>query len=85
MAKLLAGGGSLASNAEYGIATSQLALPQDVCEEVYASTGYETSTRNLANTSLQRDMVFRDGWITQLGPVTGDSSSGMTVTLNTPV
>jgi hypothetical protein len=85
VAKLLAGGGSSASNAKNRIATSQLALPQDVCEEVYASTGYETSKRNLANTSLQCDMVFRDGWITQLGTVTGDSSSGMTVTLNVAV
>lgn len=74
-----------ASSANSRIATSQLALPQDVCEEVYASPGYETSKRNLSATSLQRDMVFRDGWTTQLGAVTGDVNSGLTVTLNVPV
>jgi len=74
-----------ASNAKNRIATSQLALPQDTCEKVYATTGYESSKRNLASTSLQRDMVFRDGWTTQLGTVTGDVASGFTVTLNVPV
>ena len=74
-----------ASSARNRIATSQLALPQDICEKVYATTGYESSRRNLAATSLQRDMVFSDGWTTQLGTVTGDLTSGLTVTLNVPV
>lgn len=74
-----------ASSAKNRIATSQLALPQDICEKVYATAGYESSRRNLAATSLQRDMVFRDGWTTQLGTVTGDVASGLTVTLNVPV
>jgi len=74
-----------ASSAKNKIATSQLALPQDVCEKVYATSGYEASKRNLAATSMQRDMVFRDGWTTQLGVVTGDVATGLTVTLNVPV
>ena len=74
-----------ATSAKNKVATSQLALPQDVCEKVYATAGYESSKRNLAATSLQRDMVFRDGWTTQLGTVTGDVSTGLTVTLNVPV
>lgn len=74
-----------ASSAKNRIATSQLALPQDICEKVYATAGYESSRRNLAATSLQRDMVFGDGWTTQLGTVTGDVASGLTVTLNVPV
>lgn len=74
-----------ATSAKNVIATSQLALPQDICEKVYATAGYESSKRNLAATSLQRDMVFRDGWTTQLGTVTGDVASGLTVTLNVPV
>ena len=74
-----------ASSAKNKVATSQLALPQDICEKVYATAGYESSKKNLAATSLQRDMVFSDGWTTQLGTVTGDVSSGFTVTLNVPV
>lgn len=74
-----------ASSAKNKIAISQLALPQDACATVYATPGYEASKRNLANAALQRDMVFRDGWTTQLGTVTGDTSSGLTVTLNVPV
>ena len=34
------------------IVTSQLALPEDACAEVYATAGYEQSVSNLAGTSL---------------------------------
>lgn len=74
-----------ANNVRNKIGTSQLALPQDACEAVYATSGYASSTRNLAQISLQRDNVFRDGWTTQLGTVTGDPATGMTVTLNVPI
>jgi protocatechuate 3,4-dioxygenase beta subunit len=64
------------------IATSQVALPQDVCETVYAESGYESSVRNLSRVSLAGDMVFGDdGGASQLGTVTGNVSSGYTVTL----
>ena len=43
------------------IATSQLAFPQDVCEVVYATDGYDQSVANLAQVSLESDMVFADG------------------------
>ena len=66
------------------MATSQLALPQDACELVYATDGYDASVRNLAQTSLDSDMVFSDGWETQLATVTGDVS-GMVATLTVPV
>ena len=66
------------------IGTSQLALPQDACEAVYATSGYASSKRNLSQISLKTDNVFSDGWTTQLGTVTGDVN-GMTVTLNVPV
>jgi len=74
-----------ATSARNAVSTSQLALPQDACAAVYATSGYGTSASNLQRTSLTRDMVFRDGWQTQLGTVTGDAASGMTVTLNVPV
>ena len=55
-----------ATSAGSRIVTSQLALPEDVCATVYATTGYEQSVPNLAQTSLDRDMVFSDGYDAQL-------------------
>ena len=64
------------------IATSQVALPQDVCEAVYAEEGYEESVSNLAQLSLTSDNVFGDdGGSSQLATVTGDVANGYTVTL----
>jgi protocatechuate 3,4-dioxygenase beta subunit len=64
------------------IATSQVALPQNVCEQVYAQDGYEDSVSNLARVSLTSDNVFGDdGGASQLGTVTGDVSSGYHVLL----
>ncbi|RYY05669.1 MAG: 3,4-dioxygenase subunit beta, partial [Alphaproteobacteria bacterium] len=54
------------------IATSQLALPKDVCDTVYATKGYSASVANLAQVSLADDNVFGDDdGATQLGTVTG--------------
>ncbi len=64
------------------IATSQVALPQDVCEQVYARSGYDGSTSNLSRVSLTGDNVFGDdGAASQLATVSGDVSSGFTVAL----
>ena len=64
------------------IATSQVALPQDVCEQVYAQPGYEASVNNLAQVSLQTDNVFGDdGGVSQLATVTGDVPNGYSVSL----
>jgi hypothetical protein len=38
-----------------GIVTSQIALPEATCKEVYATTGYEQSVSNLGQVSLARD------------------------------
>ncbi len=70
------------SDATSAIATSQVALPQDVCEQVYAQDGYESSVRNLSRVGLEGDNVFGDdGGASQLGTVTGDVSSGYAVIL----
>jgi protocatechuate 3,4-dioxygenase beta subunit len=61
--------------------TSQLALPQDVCEKVYATDGYAQSVQNLSQVSLSSDMVFSDGYSTQMATVDGTVSSGLTVSL----
>ena len=68
------------------IATSQIALPKDVCDTVYATTGYEQSVQNLSRLSLQTDIVVRDdGAVHQLGTVTVDVASGYSVSLTVPV
>lgn len=68
------------------IATSQVALPADVCKTVYATSGYEQSVNNLTQVSLTSDNVFGDdGGVKQLGTVSGSVSSGFAVSLNVPV
>jgi protocatechuate 3,4-dioxygenase beta subunit len=74
-----------AGTASGKLRTSQLALPEDACKLVYATDGYGQSVRNLAQTSLARDMVFSDGYSLQLATVTGSVERGMTATLNVPV
>ncbi len=74
------------TDASNAIATSQIALPQDVCEVVYATSGYEQSVNNLSRVSLASDNVFGDdGGVHELGAVTGDVTSGYTVALTAPV
>lgn len=74
-----------ATSATNKLRTTQLALPEDACNLVYATAGYEQSVENLAQTSLDSDMVFSDGYSLQLATVTGDVDAGMTATLNVPV
>ena len=58
------------------LVTSQLALPKDVCEAVYATDGYQQSTSNLSRVSLTSDMVFSDGVSLQTPSMTGNATSG---------
>ncbi|CAB4941629.1 unannotated protein [freshwater metagenome] len=62
--------------------TSQLAFPQDACERVYATDGYDGSAANLAATPLDGDGVFADGYAGQLATATGDVRGGLAVRLN---
>ena len=74
-----------ATNAGSTMTTSQLAFPQDVCAQVYATPGYDASVRNLDQVSLESDGVFRDGVDEQLGTMTGTVTSGLTVALTVRV
>ena len=74
-----------ATTASGKLRTSQLALPEDACRQVYATDGYSQSLQNLAQTSLDTDMVFSDGYSLQLAKVTGNVTDGYTATLNVPV
>jgi protocatechuate 3,4-dioxygenase beta subunit len=68
------------------IATSQIALPEAICKEVYATSGYEQSVTNLGQVSLTSDNVFGDdGGIHELGTISGSVASGLTVELAVPV
>ena len=60
-----------ATKASGKLATSQLALPEDVCDAVFATSGYSTSVRNLAQVSLASDNVFRDGASLETPTMTG--------------
>lgn len=65
--------------------TSQLAFPVDVCNTVYATSGYETSVRNLGRISFASDNVFGDGVSQQLCTVTGNAAEGYAATLRVGV
>ena len=68
------------------IATSQIALPEDISNEVYATSGYEQSVSNMSGLSLERDNVFADdGGARQLGTISGSVADGLVVELAVPV
>ena len=68
---------SEATSAGNRLVTSQLAMPEDLCDEVYGSTeGYESSVTNLSRTSLATDMVFSDGVDLQVPTVSGTPDGG---------
>jgi protocatechuate 3,4-dioxygenase beta subunit len=74
-----------ATAASTKLRTTQLALPEDACQTVYATKGYEASVGNLAQSSLDTDMVFSDGYSLQLAKVSGSVADGYTATLTVPV
>jgi protocatechuate 3,4-dioxygenase beta subunit len=64
------------------IATSQVALPVDICKQVYATSGYASSVSSLSQVSLQSDGVFgEDSGASQLATISGSVSNGLTVAL----
>ena len=72
---------AVATSASSKIQTSQLALPEATCREVYAGAGYSASVGNLNSISLARDNVFSDGVSTQTPTITGSASAGYTANL----
>lgn len=75
-----------ATNASNKLRTSQLALPEDICNDVYnGAEGYDSSVSTFAGVSLDSDNVFSDGHSLQMATVTGSVDDGYTVTLNVPV
>ncbi len=65
---------------------SQIALPEDVCHDVYGSAdGYSASQSNLSQVSLGSDGIFGDGYSLQVAKVTGSVADGYAIALNVPV
>jgi protocatechuate 3,4-dioxygenase beta subunit len=68
------------------VKTSQIALPQEACDAVYATDGYSASVGNLSQVSLPRDNVFgNDAGIHQIATMSGNTSSGYTSALTVGV
>lgn len=74
------------SDSTNAISTSQLALPKNICDAVYATAGYERSVTNLAGVTLATDDVFGDdGGIHQIASVTGSLDAGYVAALTVPI
>ena len=74
-----------ATSAGTKLRTSQIALPATPATWCTRPSGYEASVRNLAQTSLDPDMVFSDGYSLQLATVTGSVVEGFVASLTAPV
>ena len=76
---------SAATSVSNKVATSQIALPKETCDLVYATAGYEASVTNLARVSLATDNVFSDGSTLELATISGSVATGLTATLTVAV
>jgi protocatechuate 3,4-dioxygenase beta subunit len=74
-----------ATSAGSTLATSQIALTEDVSRTVYATDGYSQSVSNLSQVSLATDMVFSDGAELETPAVTGSVADGYVVALKVGV
>jgi protocatechuate 3,4-dioxygenase beta subunit len=75
-----------ATSAENKLRTTQLAIPEAACHEVYGVVdGYESSVSTFAGISLDTDGIFSDGYSLQLAKVTGSATDGYTFNLSVPV
>lgn len=64
------------------LATSQLAFPEDMLNDVYQLSGYDGSAGNLSQVSLDTDNVFgEDGAALQMATVSGNVTDGYTASL----
>jgi protocatechuate 3,4-dioxygenase beta subunit len=68
------------------VKTSQIALPKETCDAVYATSGYQGSVGNLSQVSLASDKVFGDdAGIHQIASMSGDTASGYIAALTVVV
>lgn len=74
-----------ATSASNRIKTSQFTFPVATCNEVYATSGYSASVRNMASISLATDNIFSDGYSLQMATITGNTTDGYVATLTVAV
>ncbi len=70
-----------ATSGKNRIKTSQLALPANVCAQVYANAAYEASAANFNGMSIKDDGIFGADSAVQMASVTGDATNAYTATL----
>ena len=70
-----------ASSAANRVKTSQFTFPLATLNEIYATSSYSSSARNLSSISYATDNVFSDGSALQMASVSGDPVNGYVVTL----
>jgi protocatechuate 3,4-dioxygenase beta subunit len=73
---------SVATSGNNKVATSQLALPEADCNDVFATAGYEASVTNLTRISLDSDNVFSDGAALETPTVSGSVDAGYVAKLS---
>lgn len=73
------------TDASNAILTSQIAMPEQQDNEVYAATEYSGSATNLARITLATDNVFSDGWDLQLPQISGSAATGYTATIDVAI
>jgi protocatechuate 3,4-dioxygenase beta subunit len=74
-----------ATSAGTKLKTSQIALPAEACEQVYATSGYEQSAQTFSGMSLDTDNVFSDGYKSQLATTSGSVDDRIAIRLNVGV
>jgi protocatechuate 3,4-dioxygenase beta subunit len=75
-----------ATTAGNKLRTTQIALPSDVCGDVYdRAEGYEASRSTFAGVTLDTDGVFSDGHSLQMARLSGSVDQGYTLRLRVPV
>ena len=70
-----------ATSVSHVVKTSQIAMTEAVCDEVFATTGYSASINNLKQVSLATDNVFSDGATLETPTITGSVSAGYALAL----
>lgn len=70
-----------ATSASNKLRTSQIALPEETSVQVYATPGYEESPAAAAQTTLESDSVFADGYSLQMATMSGTLSAALTANL----
>jgi protocatechuate 3,4-dioxygenase beta subunit len=70
-----------ATSVSHVVKTTQIAMLQSTCNEVYATSGYSASVTNLSQISLASDNVFSDGATLETPTITGSVSAGYALAL----